>query len=56
MDVVFIGSFNPVTKAHLMIAKEILKKPKVEKIIFVPVSDLYAKASLKTEGYHRIKN
>ena len=55
MDVVFICSFNPVTKAHLMIAKEILKKPKVEKIIFVPVSDLYAKASLKTEGYHRIK-
>lgn len=55
MEVVFIGSFNPVTKAHLMVAKEILKIPEVEKIIFVPVSDLYAKASLNTDGHHRLK-
>lgn len=55
MKVVFIGSFNPVTKAHMMIAKEILKISEVEKIIFVPVSDLYGKASLNTDGHHRIK-
>ncbi|MCI5774088.1 MAG: nicotinate (nicotinamide) nucleotide adenylyltransferase [Erysipelotrichaceae bacterium] len=53
MNIVFIGSFNPVTKAHIMIAKEILKQKDVQKIIFVPVSDHYDKASLQTASWHR---
>ena len=53
MDAVYIGSFNPVTKAHLQIAEEILKY--AENCIFVPVSDLYAKDSLKVKGEERLE-
>lgn len=55
MNVIFIGSFNPITTAHMMVAKEVLNREDVEKIIFVPVSDLYAKHSLNTAINHRIK-
>ena len=55
MNIIFIGSFNPITKAHIMVAKEVLNIKDVDKIIFVPVSDLYNKNSLNTSIYHRIK-
>lgn len=52
MYAIYIGSFNPVTKAHLLIAEEILKY--TERCIFVPVSDLYGKASLKVKAQDRL--
>lgn len=55
MNVVFIGSFNPITKAHIMVAKEVLNIKEIDKIIFVPVSDLYNKHTLNTSIYHRLK-
>ena len=53
MDAIYIGSFNPVTNAHLLIAEEILKY--AEHCIFVPVSDLYGKDSLNVDACHRLK-
>jgi len=44
---VFGGSFNPPTKAHIDLAKQILDKiDSVEKVIFVPVSTKYNKNGL----------
>lgn len=44
---VFGGSFNPPTKAHIDLAKQILDKMDgVEKVIFVPVSTKYNKNGL----------
>lgn len=48
----FGGSFNPVTKAHIELAIDIVKKYKLDKLIFVPVGDNYKKANLASE-YHR---
>ena len=42
----FGGSFNPVTKAHVELAKEITNKYKLDKVIFVPVGDKYNKMGL----------
>ena len=36
---IFIGSFNPPTKAHLEIAKLLYNEKLVEKIVFVPVNN-----------------
>ena len=33
----FVGSFNPITKAHMNIARHLVNKKIVNKIIFVPV-------------------
>ena len=33
----FVGSFNPITKAHINIARHLVNKKIVNKIIFVPV-------------------
>lgn len=50
MKVIYVGSFNPVTKAHKMIA-DIASE--YGDIIFVPVSDYYKKDSLNTKALHR---
>lgn len=41
MVLVFGGSFNPPTKAHYEIIKQLQKSFKVEKVILVPVGDSY---------------
>ena len=35
----FVGSFNPITKAHLNIARHLVNKKVVNKIIFLPVAN-----------------
>lgn len=47
----FGGSFNPVTKAHVELAEEILEKYGLNKIIFVPVGDNYNKIGLVSEKH-----
>ena len=47
----FGGSFNPVTKAHVELAKEIINKYKLDKVIFVPVGDKYNKMGLVSEKH-----
>ena len=42
----FGGSFNPVTKAHVDLALEIVKMFNMDKVIFVPVGDNYNKKGL----------
>ena len=44
--IVFGGSFNPPTNAHINLANQILKEYNIEKIIFVPVSTKYNKKGL----------
>jgi len=43
---VFGGSFSPVTNAHLALAEQITNIYDIEKVIFLPVSDLYEKNGL----------
>ncbi len=45
----FGGSFNPVTRAHIELAKDIVKKYELDKVIFVPVGDFYKKKNLISE-------
>lgn len=42
----FGGSFNPVTFAHINLAKEIVDSCNLDKLIFVPMSNFYEKDSL----------
>lgn len=42
----FGGSFNPVTFAHINLAKEIVDSCNLDKLIFVPMSDFYEKEDL----------
>ncbi len=46
------GSFNPPTKAHIELAKKVINQCNLDKIIFVPVGDLYKKEGL-AKGVHR---
>ena len=46
------GSFNPPHKLHYQMAEEILKRNLVDKIIYVPTGDKYAKSDL-IDGRHR---
>lgn len=46
---VFGGAFNPPTNAHINLAKQIIEKYSVKKIIFVPVSTKYNKDGLATD-------
>ena len=36
---IFVGSFNPITKAHINICNEVLNKSLVDKIVLVPVKN-----------------
>lgn len=47
------GAFNPPTKAHIELAKKVINECKLDKIIFVPVNDLYKKEGL-IESEHRV--
>ena len=51
--VIFGGTFNPPTRAHLDIAAEALYYLDAEKVLFVPVSDLYKKDDVEI-SYHRV--
>lgn len=46
------GSFNPPTKAHIELAKKAIKECELDKMIFVPVGDLYKKEGM-AKGLHR---
>lgn len=46
------GCFNPPTKAHIILAKKAIEECELEKVIFVPVGDLYQKEKLE-KGTHR---
>ncbi len=50
MIVVYGGSFNPPTIAHLNIANEIVSAVKPKKFIFMPVGNVYNKKDLVSEG------
>ena len=54
MKVIFPGSFDPVTNGHLIIAETISDRYKAD-VIFVPCTNLYKKASLKTSFEDRMK-
>lgn len=47
----FGGSFNPPTKAHIELALEIVNKFKLDRLIFVPVSNKYPKEGLIEEKH-----
>ena len=47
MKIVYIGTFNPLTVGHLLIAEKVYNMTKAE-IVFVPVSDGYQKEELLT--------
>ena len=51
--IIFGGIFNPPTRAHLDIATEALYYLDAEKVLFVPVSDLYKKDDVEI-SYHRV--
>lgn len=54
MHIVFFGTFNPATNAHIKIASEASKVFNNAKVIFVPVSDSYSKNSLNTSFNDRV--
>lgn len=42
----FGGSFNPPTKAHIDLAKKVIERYAIDKVIFVPMNDFYVKEGL----------
>ncbi len=54
MHIVFFGTFNPVTNAHIKIASKASKVFNNAEVIFVPVSDSYSKNSLNTSFNDRV--
>lgn len=48
---IFGGSFNPPHKMHKHIALELIKRNYVDKVIFVPVGNLYKKSGLIDFSY-----
>ena len=42
----FGGCFNPVTKAHLDLIRQVIKQENLNKVYFVPMGDLYPKKDL----------
>lgn len=53
MVIVYGGSFNPPSLAHLQLAQRVLQEPQGEKIIFLPVGNDYNKPEL-IDCQHRI--
>ena len=51
--IIFRGSFNPTTIAHISIATEALYYLDAEKVLFIPSSDLYKKDDVEV-SYHRV--
>ena len=50
----FGGCFNPVTKAHIELIRNVIEKENLSKVYFVPMGDLYEKKDL-LPIVHRIK-
>ena len=48
----FGGCFNPPTNMHIKIANNLIKEGKLDKVVFVPMNDLYKKEGL-IEAKHR---
>ena len=48
----FGGCFNPPTNMHIKIAKDLIEKGKLDKVVFVPVNNYYKKENL-AEAKHR---
>ena len=42
----FGGCFNPVTKAHIDLIRDVIKKENLSKVYFVPMGDFYCKNNL----------
>lgn len=42
----FGGCFNPPTKIHIELANNLIKANKLDKVVFIPVNDLYTKNEL----------
>jgi len=51
---VFGGSFNPVHQGHLRLARELILKDYIKRLVFVPVGDNYKKSELILVK-HRLK-
>lgn len=51
--IIYGGSFNPPTKAHLKLGVEALKSINADEIYFLPVGDLYSKNGLE-KAIHRV--
>lgn len=49
----FGGTFNPPTTAHIELAKKIIQECKIDRVVFVPVNDLYKKDKM-VKSEHRI--
>ena len=47
----FGGSFNPPTKAHVYLAKKVIKDMELDKVFFVPVGNNYTKRGLIDEKH-----
>ncbi len=47
MNILYPGSFNPITKAHIMIARTASEYLN-DKVVFIPATDTYKKESLLT--------
>ena len=48
----FGGCFNPPNNLHIEIANNLIKEKKVDKVVFIPVNDLYTKEGL-IDAKHR---
>ncbi len=55
MNIVYGGSFNPPTKAHLMIVEKLYSTFKPENIIILPVGDTYNLKNTLINYNHRFK-
>ena len=49
----FGGSFNPPSNIHIDLAKNVIEKYKLDRILFVPVGDYYNKDDL-VSAKHRL--
>ena len=54
MPIIYLGTFNPITIGHLLIAETVYNRFG-DHIVFVPVSDSYQKDSLNVSFKHRLE-